>query len=127
MIDDRSIADIGTSRRVYCYSVAASACLLRRTLRIRAASRRTVDAALLSERRTTITYGDNDPRMRRTSDNTGFIIGAVIAALMILLAGYWASRSNSNTASSGGTAPTSQTTGSGSASKTTTGSGSPTR
>jgi transcription elongation factor len=67
---------------------------------------------------------ENDPRLGRTSDDTGWIIGGLIGALMVIGALYWANYGNSITASSGGNAPASQTTGSNPASKnTTTGSG----
>jgi hypothetical protein len=33
---------------------------------------------------------ENDPRLRRTSDDTGWIIGGLIGALMIVGALYWA-------------------------------------
>jgi transcription elongation factor len=67
---------------------------------------------------------ENDPRLRRTSDDTGWIIGGLIGALMVIGALYWGNYGNSITASSGGNAPASQTTGSNPASKnTTTGSG----
>ena len=67
----------------------------------------------------------SDPRMRRTSDNTGgYILLAVVAAAVILGALYWVGNRNSDTASSSGTAPASQTTGSGGAAKnSTTGTG----
>ena len=67
---------------------------------------------------------ENDPRLRRTSDDTGWIIGGLIGALMVIGALYWGNYGNSITASSGDNAPASQTTGSNPASKnTTTGSG----
>jgi hypothetical protein len=33
---------------------------------------------------------ENDPRLGRTSDDTGWIIGGLIGALMIVGALYWA-------------------------------------
>jgi transcription elongation factor len=71
---------------------------------------------------------ENDPRLRRTSDDTGWIIGGLIGALMVIGALYWANYGNSITASSGGNVPSSQTTGSNPSSKNaTTGSGSAAR
>jgi hypothetical protein len=70
-----------------------------------------------------MTYDEHDPGRRRpatrgASDNTGMIIGGAILAALLLVSGLWALGNRAdNTASSGGNAPASQTTGSGGAAK----------